>query len=219
MVSLFGRGILSCLILLTACGLPRSDFRLAYVTEHSLYYCACTPSLPPCSLISPADCSCKDHSFSLLLRPDSSSTVCLRRFTIWYTSPHNAARLLNNSEVRHLTLIRCSSVGVALTTSTISQGSQNYFAVQNLEKLTVSYPLLKPAHSQEVVLGKEMGAAFQTEARLGLIHFSVLLRASTMKAYTIQTHIDSQGHLPFPDLFLSKLKLSDTSNISVTFIY
>lgn len=70
---------------------------------------------------------------------------------------------------------------------------------------------------QDIFLGRELGAAFHEQARLGVIHSSVLERGAEVKAYTVQTHIDNDGVLPFPDLHLSKLP--ETSVIYVSFVY
>lgn len=76
---------------------------------------------------------------------------------------------------------------------------------------------LSPSHIQDIFLGRELGAAYHEQARLGIIHRSVLEWGSEVKAYTVQTHIDSDGILPFPDLHLPKLP--ETSVIYVSFVY
>lgn len=76
---------------------------------------------------------------------------------------------------------------------------------------------LSSSQVQEIFLGRELGAAYYEQARLGIIHSSVLEWGSEIKAYTIQTHIDSDGTLPFPDLHLPKLP--ETSVIYVSFVY
>ncbi|KAM4607192.1 uncharacterized protein ACJ7VT_015473 [Polymixia lowei] len=286
--------LLCVLVCVSACAraLQRSDLRLAYVTHRGLYYCSCAGDPHPCGLLSPAECSCKDVPLSALHRPRShaslpnhvsSPLVRAKHLTVWYTSPPNAARLLNNSEVRHLTLVRCSPGGprVAAPPSASSASREGYFAVQHLERLTVvclpwrSAPdkdgdrkadwnadpeetesgaqrdadrhadknrgnrdtnaasdadadvnsASSRAHAsapsspriQDIFLGRELGAAYQEQARLGLIHTSVLEGGAPVKAYTVQTHIDSSGALPFPNLYISKLP--ETSSIYVTFIY
>lgn len=70
---------------------------------------------------------------------------------------------------------------------------------------------------QDIFLGRELGAAYHEQARLGIIHSSVLEWGAVVKAYTVQTHIDSDGELPFPDLHLPKLPA--TSVIYVSFVY
>lgn len=70
---------------------------------------------------------------------------------------------------------------------------------------------------QDILLGRELGAAYHEQARLGIIHNSVLEWGTMVKAYTVQTYIDSEGNLPFPDLHL--LKLPETSVIYVSFVY
>lgn len=76
---------------------------------------------------------------------------------------------------------------------------------------------LSSTQVQDIFLGRELGAAYHEQARLGIIHSSVLEWGAVVKAYTVQTHIDSDGSLPFPDLHLSKLP--ETSVIYVSFVY
>ncbi|XP_041715352.2 LOW QUALITY PROTEIN: uncharacterized protein si:ch73-52p7.1, partial [Coregonus clupeaformis] len=183
-----GQALLSCLILMAVSGLLRPEFKLAHVTDHSLLYCACVHELVACGVISPREYTCKDHSLSLLHRSDSSSSVQIRRLTIWYTSPLNVSLLLNNSEVWHLTLIKCNSVGS-------KQASLGSFTVQHLQRLTVSYPLRRSGQTHGIIPGRDMCAPYYEEARLGIIHSSVLLGESNVKAYTVQTNIDRNGIL------------------------
>ncbi len=70
---------------------------------------------------------------------------------------------------------------------------------------------------QDIFLGRELGAAYHEQARLGIIHSSVLEWGAVVKAYTVQTQIDNDGVLPFPDLHLPKLP--ETSVIYVSFVY
>lgn len=70
---------------------------------------------------------------------------------------------------------------------------------------------------QDIFLGRELGAAHHEQARLGIIHSSVLDWGAEVKAYTVQTHIDDDGALPFPDLNLAKLP--ETPVIYVSFVY
>lgn len=76
---------------------------------------------------------------------------------------------------------------------------------------------LSSTQIQDILLGRELGAAYHEQARLGIIHSSVLEWGAVVKAYTVQTHIDSKGKLPFPDLHLPKLQ--ETSVIYVSFVY
>lgn len=80
------------------------------------------------------------------------------------------------------------------------------------DSLDVSSPQI-----QDIFLGRELGAAYHEQARLGILHSSVLGWGAVVKAYTVQTHIDSNGVLPFPDLHLPKLPA--TSVIYVSFVY
>ncbi|XP_041803906.1 uncharacterized protein si:ch73-52p7.1 [Chelmon rostratus] len=262
---------LLCVLLCVSVALQRSDLRLAYVTHNSFFYYSCSQDPQPCSISSLADCRCKDIQLSTLHRPQSHSSPVfrMRRLTVWFTSPLNTARLLNNSEVRHLTLIHCGPGGSRGTPSSSLEG---HFAVQHLERLTMvnlqqrpvphcseanrakntdsntdpdrdngahldtnrynrdkdtnldliadmkrdSLDLSSP-HIQDILLGRELGAAYHEQARLGIIHSSVLDWGAVVKAYTVQTHIDNDGVLPFPDLHLPKLP--ETSVIYVSFVY
>lgn len=83
---------------------------------------------------------------------------------------------------------------------------------------TVKGPLIvSSTQIQDIFLGRELGAAHHEQARLGIIHSSVLDWGAEVKAYTVQTHIDGDGALPFPDLHLAKLP--ETSVIYVSFVY
>lgn len=258
---------LLCVLLCVSMALQRSDLRLAYVTHNSFFYYSCSQDPQPCSVSSLADCKCKDIQLSSLHRPQSHSSPVfrMRRLTIWFTSPFNTARLLNNSEVRHLTLIHCGPGG---SRGTPSPSLDGHFAVQHLERLTMVNLQQRPVHScpdanrakntdtdrengahldsnrynrerdthlhliedmkkdssvfsspqiQDILLGRELGAAYHEQARLGVIHSSVLEWGAVVKAYTVQTHIDTDGTLPFPDLHLPKLP--ETSVIYVSFVY
>ncbi|XP_070696719.1 uncharacterized protein [Pempheris klunzingeri] len=260
---------LLCVLLCMSVALQRSDLRLAYVTHNSFFYYSCSQDPQPCSVSSLTDCRCKDIQLSTLHRPQSHSSPVfrMRRLTVWFTSPLNTARLLNNSEVRHLTLIHCGPGG---SRGTASSSLEGHFAVQHLERLTVVNQLQRPVHRspdpnraknsnadldrdngahlgtnrynrdrdtnldliedmkrdlldlsssqvQDIFLGRELGAAYHEQARLGIIHSSVLEWGAVVKAYTVQTHIDNDGMLPFPDLHLPKLP--ETSVIYVSFVY
>lgn len=254
---------LLCVLLCVSVALQRSDLRLAYVTHNSFFYYSCSQDPQPCSVSSLTDCRCKDIQLSTLHRPQSHSSPVfrMRRLTVWFTSPLNTARLLNNSEVRHLTLIHCGPGG---SKGTLSPSLEGHFAVQHLERLTVVNLLQRPVHPcpdssraksadsnadpdtdndmnrynrdrdtipdlkrdssarsspqiQDIFLGRELGASYHEQARLGVIHSSVLEWGAEVKAYTVQTHIDNDGALPFPDLHLPKLP--ETSVIYVSFVY
>lgn len=96
--------------------------------------------------------------------------------------------------------------GAHLDTNTFNRN------VLKRDSLALSSPQI-----QDIFLGRELGAAFHEQARLGIIHSSVLEWGAVVKAYTVQTHIDDDGMLPFPDLHLSKLP--ETSVIYVSFVY
>lgn len=259
------------MLLCVSVALQPSDLRLAYVTHNSFFYYSCSQNPQPCSVSSLADCKCKDIQLSTLHRPQSHSSPIfrMRRLTVWFTSPLNTARLLNNSEVRHLTLIHCGPGGIRGTPFSSLEG---HFAVQHLERLTVvnlsqssdhHHPnanrakntdsnadpdrdngahfdtnrcnrdrdtnvdvildmktdpfALSSPQIQDIFLGRELGAAYHEQARLGIIHSSALEWGAEVKAYTVQTHIDNDGVLPFPDLHLPKLP--ETSVIYVSFVY
>ncbi|XP_034093627.1 uncharacterized protein si:ch73-52p7.1 [Gymnodraco acuticeps] len=249
---------LLCVLLCVSVALQRSDLRLAYVTHNSFFYYSCSQLPQPCSLSSLTDCRCKD------IQSYSTPVFGARRLTVWFTSPLNTARLLNNSEVRHLTLIHCGS------RETPSSSLEGHFSVQHLERLTMVNMAQRPVYQspdanrfrtsnsdpdrdngahfgsnrynreedtnmdmvedlqrdsfdfspsqiQDIFLGRELGAAFHEQARLGVIHSSVLEWGAEAKAYTVQTHIDNDGMLPFQDLHLPKLP--ETSVIYVSFVY
>ncbi|XP_057704892.1 uncharacterized protein si:ch73-52p7.1 isoform X2 [Corythoichthys intestinalis] len=233
MASLGPPAPLLCVLLWVSVAPQRSDMRLAYVTQDSFYYYACSKEPEACSMASLATCRCK-----AIPTPYSSPVFRMRRLTVWYTSPWNAARLLNNSEVLHLTLMDCRGG----SRESAVPSSEGHFAVQHLEQLSViNFPLMPQTNmepesdndlhfeadrwrwreapqEQHVVLGRERGAAYHEQARLGVIHGSVLRGgAAGVKVYTVQTHIDSDGTLPFPDLCLPKLP--ETSVIYVSFVY
>lgn len=212
------RMVLSCLLWLTmAHGLVRSEFHVAYVTDHSLRTCECERQLPNCSDPDASECICKDLS----LQRAEGNSLQRRSLTVWYSSPPNVALLLHNAEVRHLSLGWCSTLAVA--SSGISAGlkpSPENFVVQRLEQLTVCQPPCQPNFSQEMYLGREMGAAHHEEARIAVINTAALAGELNLKAYTVRTGLDANGHLPFPDLQkLPREGLPDSSNIFVTFLY
>ncbi|XP_072293490.1 uncharacterized protein [Eucyclogobius newberryi] len=230
------------------------DLRVAYVTPSGLSYYSCVHEPPPCSLSTLSDCSCEDLQLS-------SPAVQVMRLTVWYTSASSTVRLLNNSVVKHLTLIRCGTGGSRGAAPQDALSQDGYFAVQHLEKLTVVNLQRKPnleearntgletengadlstfvhnrvtdtrhglntetkkefgdlLQSQDLFLGREMGAAFHEQVRLGVIYSSVLYSGSKVKAYTVQTHINSDGLLPFPELHLPRLE--EASTIYVSFVY
>lgn len=258
-----------CFLFCLAVSLQHSYLRLAYVTHNSLYYYSCAEDPQPCSLSSLTDCSCEDLQLSMLYRIHlhSSPAFRVRRLTVWYTSASNTARLLNNSDVRHLTLIHCGAGGSRGPASHGPSIQEGYFAVQQLEHLTVvnlpTKPILEgnnarntelerengedlstfiynrvtdidqdlntdsrkdlefldllPPQIQDIFPGREIGAAYHEQARLGIIYSSVLQSGLEVKAYTIQTHIGSDGLLPFPNLHLPRLP--ETSVIFVSFVY
>lgn len=242
--------------------MSEADLRLAYVTHSSFIYYSCSQDPQPCSASSLTECRCKNiERWSL-----THSAPVFRRtnLTIWFTSPSNVARLLNNSEVIHLTLIHCGPPGGEPRRVPLFP-LEEYFAVQRLKRLTVLNVPERPFHQcpdanrvkssnadqdqgfyfdlnrykdsnmdrvadaakdpltesssqiQDIFLGRELGAAHHEQARLGIIHSSVLAWGAEVKAYTVQTHIDSDGTLPFPDLHLAKLP--ETSVIYVSFVY
>ncbi|KAM6997194.1 uncharacterized protein LKV04_005918 [Tautogolabrus adspersus] len=259
---------LLCVLLCVSVTLQRSDMRLAYVTHNTFSYYSCSQDPQPCSISSLTDCRCKDM-LSTLHRPHSHSSpvFSMKRLTVWFTSPVNTARLLNNSEVRHLTLIHCGVGG-----SREAFSLEGHFTVKLLERLTVVNLLQRPdqnipdankaksrdstsdperdnsAHLdinrynrdtdtnldlildmkrdysafyspqiQDLFLGRELGATCHEQARLGVIHSAVLEWGAAVKAYTVQTHINKDGVLPFPDLQMPKLE--ETSVIYVSFVY
>ncbi|KAJ8360247.1 hypothetical protein SKAU_G00167720 [Synaphobranchus kaupii] len=199
-----GRVLLTCVIWTAVPVLLWSDFKLAYVTEHSLYMCSCVHGLAPCGVINSSQCNCDDRPLSTLHRGDSSGPVH-KRLTVWYTSPLHVALLLNNSEVRHLSLVRCKAPGPR-------GASYQYFTVQRLERLTVSYWQGELGHSVDLGPHTE-------EERVAVIHTSILTGKATLKAYTVQTKVDANGVLPFPNICMSPAGLPATAVMFVTFLY
>ncbi|XP_061546337.1 uncharacterized protein si:ch73-52p7.1 [Phycodurus eques] len=238
MASLGPPAPLLCFLLWVSVAPQRSEMCLAYVTHDSFFYYSCSQEPHACSAASLAACRCRSIPLSTLqpplATPYSSSVFRMRRLTVWYTSPWNTARLLNNSEVHHLTLMDCSGGP--------TPSLEGHFTVQHLEQLSIiDFPQMTQtkmesesdndlhfdvdrwkwraaSQVQDIFLGRELGAAFHEQARLGVIHGSVLRGgAAGVKVYTVQTHIDSDGTLPFPDLRLPKLPV--TSVIYVSFVY
>lgn len=255
MMSLSAAAHLLCALLSVSAALQHSDVRLIYVAHNSFYDYSCSQEPQPCSVQSLADCRSKEIR--------SPSALQARRLTVWFHSPTQAAHLLNNSEVRHLTLVHCPGEAKALTPSLSSSLLGGHFTVQHLERVTVvslqqrpvvhsldgnrarssdsysatngesldtnhfsrgkytnldSFPgLRKDSKVQDILLGRELGAAYYEQARLGVVHSSVLELGALVKAYTVLTHIDSHGTLPFPELQLPKLP--ETSTIYVSFVY
>ncbi|XP_061767639.1 uncharacterized protein si:ch73-52p7.1 isoform X2 [Nerophis ophidion] len=227
-----------CVLLWVSTALQCSDMRVAYVSHNSFFCYSCSQEPEPCRVAALADCRCKDITLSALHRPPSpaSPVFSMRRLTVWYTSPWNAARLLNNSEVRHLTLMYC---GPGSSREKAPPPLEGHFAVQHLERLSVVTFANTDAHGdndlhfdaddrrtaghpdsprlQDIYLGREQGAAYQEQARLGVVHTSVLGGGASVKVYTVQTHIDSDGTMPFPELRLPKLP--ETSVVYVSFVY
>ncbi|XP_062851069.1 uncharacterized protein si:ch73-52p7.1 [Trichomycterus rosablanca] len=185
--------------------LLRAEFTLVNVREHSLYICTCMQDLVACSVINSSECDCDNHA-------DNPHVVTYKRLTVWYTSPFNVARLLNNSEIRHLILAKCDS-----TSGT--PPSLDYFIVKRLERLTILYPFWTPGQNYDIVLGREMGVLYHEEPRIAVIHTVVLTGKVGLKAYTVKTKVDSNGMIPFPYVFVSLDGLPEMSNISVTFLY
>ena len=255
---------LLCVLFCVSAALQRYDLGLAYVSHSNIRYYSCSQDPPPCIMSSLTDCRCKEiqsHLHSLHFYP--------MRLTVWFTSTLKMMHFLNNSEVRHLTLINC---GTGETRGMPSSFPKGYFSVLHLEHLTVvnlpqrsvynlpdgnrakstdshtesdrknaahlgthSYNRGKDiktdlfankkkdslamcsALTQDLFLGRELRAAHQEQPRLGIIHSSALDWGTAIKAYTVQTHIDNEGMLPFPDLHLPVLP--KTSIIYVSFVY
>lgn len=202
--------VLNCLLWLAAPAVLRSEFKVAYVTERNVYMCVCAQDLSLCEKMNSSECSnCKDQS-SVLQRAESPSPVQKKRLTVLYTSPLNVALLLNNSDVRHLSLVQCKP-------SDDQPVPFEYFTVQHLERLTVTYPFWKPGQSYDVFIGKDRDAPYQEEARIAVIHMSVLTGKTELKSYTVRTKVDHSGMMSFPDIFMSLIALPEM--LFVTFLY
>ncbi|KAM9726780.1 uncharacterized protein ACNS7B_017622 [Menidia menidia] len=253
--------LLALLCAAAAAGRQQSDLYLACVTHSSFLYYSCSREPRPCSASALTDGICTD------VRSQLHSDAEIKTLTVWFTSPPNVSRLLNNSDVRHLTLIRCGAGGAKAASGL---PPDEHFAVKRLERLTViklperpfphcpeanrawnadlnansdrdndflfdadrysrdrdtnmdlgadtSRDALAASQIQDIFLGRELGAAFHEQVRLGIIHSSALDWGAALKAYTVQTHMGSDGTLPFPGLKLSKLE--DASVIYVSFVY
>ncbi|XP_015251080.1 PREDICTED: uncharacterized protein LOC107098118 [Cyprinodon variegatus] len=245
-----------------------ADLPLAHIAYGNSIYHSWSQDAQPCSSSSVSDCRCKNFQLSTAHWPLTQSTPFFQRkhLTVWFSSPSTVMRLLNNSEVRHLTLIHCGPPGEPRGAASFTQ--EGYFAVQRLERLTLVNAPERPFHPctdancakstnanqdrdnsftfdsnkpnkdtkvdliaesmkssltasspqiQDIFLGRELGAAHHEQARLGIIHSSVLDWGAEIKTYTVLTHIDSDGTLPFPDLHLAKLP--EASVIYVSFVY
>ncbi|KAI4902738.1 hypothetical protein NFI96_014059 [Prochilodus magdalenae] len=193
--------------------LLHGEFTLAFVREHSLLICMCTQDLVACSVINSSECNCVDRPLS---EPQEqvhgTSMVQYKRLTVWYTSPLNVARFLNNSEVRHLVLVKCDTTEAELP-------PVDHFVVRRLERLSISYPLWRPGQIQDMVLGRDMGALYHEEARIAIIHTAVLVGKTGPKAYTVKTEVDSRGMMSFPNLLMSGEGLPEMATMFVTFVY
>ncbi|XP_067277221.1 uncharacterized protein si:ch73-52p7.1 [Pseudorasbora parva] len=197
--------VLYCILWLASPALLRSEFKVAYVTERNVYMCTCAQDPGFCEKMNSSECS-SCRNLSVL-----QSSVQKKHLTVWYTSPLNVALLLNNSEIRHLSLVQCKPADDPVPFE--------YFTVRRLETLTVTYPIWKPGQSFEVTIGKDRDAAYQEEARIAVIHTSVLTGKTELKSYTVQTKVDRSGMMSFPDIFMSRNVLTEMSRIFVTFLY
>lgn len=197
--------VLCCLLWLSAPAFLRSEFKVAYVTERNVYMC--TQDLAFCEKMNSSEFSnCKDQS-SVLHRAETPSPLHKKHLRVWYSSPLNVALLLNNSEVQHLSLIQCKPAADQPV-------PYEYFTVQRLETLTVTYTFGQPG--QRLIIGN---APYREEARISVIHTSVLTGKTELKSYTVQAKVDHSGMMPFPNIFMSRNGLSEMSRISVTFLY
>lgn len=174
-----------------------AEFIIASVQDHSLNMCSCMQDLVTCSVISPSLCNCHNHP---------SIPVTFKLLTVLYNSPFSVVQLLNNSEIRHLTLAKCNTSGSMLP-------SFDYFTVKRLEKLSILYP----GKRIEIELSTDM--PYQEEPMIAVIHTGILLGETSVKAYTVKTLVDSNGIIPFPNAFMSVEGLPEQSSVFVTFLY
>ncbi|XP_016384812.1 uncharacterized protein LOC107721333 isoform X1 [Sinocyclocheilus rhinocerous] len=210
--SLMSFAVLYCILWLSAPAFLRSEFKVAYVTERNVYMCTYSQELAFCETMNSSQFNnCKDQS-SVLHGAETPSPVHKKRLTVWYSSPLNVALLLNNSEVRHLSLIQCKPAAEQPVPF-------EYFTVRRLETLTVTYPFWKPGQSYDILIGKDRDAPFHEEARIAVIHTSVLTGKTELKSYTVQTNVDRSGMMSFANIFMSRNGLSEMSRIFVTFLY
>lgn len=203
---------LYCVLSLVMPAILSAEFTLASVSEHHIIICTCMQDLVACSIINSSECVCHNHPFPVLEHNGSPRTVMYKRLTVWYTSPLNVARLLNNSEIRHLALAKCNSGG---DTSL----SVHYFTVRRLEKLYISYPFWMPGQNHDVVLGRDVGMPYHEEPRIAVIHTNLLVGKVELKAYTVKTRVDSNDMTPFPEMSMPMDELAEMSSIFVSFLY
>ncbi|KAK2896346.1 hypothetical protein QQF64_006241 [Cirrhinus molitorella] len=204
--------VLYCILWLAAPAFLRSEFKVAYVTERNVYMCMWAQDVAFCEKMNSSEFNnCKDQS-SVLHRAESPSPIQKKRLTVWYSSPLNVALLLNNSAVQHLSLIQC-------TAAAEQPIPFEYFTVQRLETLTVTPQFWKPGQNYHIIIGKDRDAPYHEEARIAVIHTSVLTGKKELKSYTVQTKVDRSGMMSFPDIFMSRNELSEMSRIFVTFLY
>lgn len=259
---------LLCTLLCVSAVVQHSDVRIIYEAHNSFFDYSCSQEPQPCSTSSLAYCQSKEIPLSPLYRPHLRPPPVLqaKHLTVWFTSPMQVVHLLNNSEVKHLTLVQCGPREAKAWSSSSSSLRGSYFTVQHLERVTLvtlqqrpvlhsldgnrarisdSYSatngegvghlgtnhfsktkhtnpdlipgLRKDSKVQDILLGREQGAAYYEQARIAVVHSSVLEQGALVKAYTVLTHIDSHGMLPFPELQLPKLP--ETSTIYVSFVY
>ncbi|XP_026135029.1 uncharacterized protein LOC113113083 isoform X2 [Carassius auratus] len=198
--------VLCCILRLSVPAFLRPEFSVAYVTERNVFMCT-QVHLAFCEEMNSSEfSSCKDQS-SVLDRAESPSTLHRKNLTVWYSSPLNVALLLNDSEVTHLSLIQCKSAAQQPVPF-------EYFTVQRLQTLTVTYPFGPPG--QRLITGKDRD---HEEERIAVIHTSVLTGKTELKSYTVQARVDRSGRMPFPNIFMSRNRLSEMSRIFVTFLY
>ncbi|XP_039594725.1 uncharacterized protein si:ch73-52p7.1 [Polypterus senegalus] len=209
---LLGGWVLPCLVWVSCPSFVLSEFKLAFVTNFSLYNCSCSRPLSVCERINSNDCNCTTLSFSMLHCHDGSCHVNEDSVTIWYTSPTNVALLLNNSKVQHLSLVKCDAE--------VSRPSlYDYFAVQKLKRLTVSYPNRYSDFSHDILLETATKSGVSDVASTTIIHLSILAGKQSMKAYTVQTVGFSHNSFPFLNLSISQADLANYQNALITFVY
>ncbi|KAG9275057.1 hypothetical protein AMEX_G9533 [Astyanax mexicanus] len=206
--------VLYCVLYLVMPTLLHGELTLAYVTKYNLLICQCAQDLPVCSIINSnhPSCICNRPLSTPQRQVHSPAVLQYSHLTVWYSSPLNTARLLNNSEVRNLTLIKCNL-------SEDEPPAFDHFAVQRLERLRVLYPVWRPGQSHDMLLGRDMGAPYHEEARIAIIHAAVLAGAHELKAYTVKTEVDSQGKMSLPHIFMSNDNLTEMTSMFVTFVY
>ncbi|XP_028325037.1 uncharacterized protein LOC114477123 [Gouania willdenowi] len=236
---------LICVLLCMSVALQRSNLRFQYVTHNSFFSCSCNQE-PPLDCDCKEIPSSPLHRSQSGTPPVFSMRHLTVWFTSPVNTAHllNNSEVhhltLNNCEPRgapafplegHFAVQQLARLTVIHHVNTDSHPDPEadnaaHMDTNCYERDTIVDPNPDTnkrsqsgpsAQIQDMFLGRELGADYHEQARLGIIHSSVLEWGSVVKAYTVQTHINSDGVLPFAKLHLPKLQ--ETSVIYVSFVY